>query len=95
MMSSDSGEDIRGQAETAMIVPTIDLSDPEQLRSYTWHEYPSGVSWAPERLEVNGTKGRRVICVLAQDRFHYRIYDLDSYPSLKDANSDGSDEIMF
>ena len=40
-------------------------------------EFPAGVSWAPERIEVNGRKGRRVVCVFAQDRFHYRVYDLD------------------
>ena len=29
-------------------------------------------------MAVNGKTGRRAICVLAQDGFHYRIYDLDA-----------------
>ncbi len=74
--------------------PKIDLSDAEQCRACTWREFPAGVSWAPERLEVNGRKGRRLICVLAQDKFHYRIYDLDNFSSAEEAEDVGSDEIM-
>ncbi len=75
----------------------IDLSYADQCRSCTWREFPAGVSWVPERLEVNGRKGRRVICVLAQDNVHYRIYDLDSSSSAEEADdvrTEGSDEIM-
>lgn len=75
----------------------IDLPDPDVASIYTWQEFPEGVSWTPERLEVNGKMNRRVICVLAQDGFHYRVYDLDS-PSagedVQDTGTDGSDEIM-
>lgn len=83
----------------------IDLPDPDVASEYTWQEFPEGVSWTPERLEVNGNKNRRVIgnknrrviCVLAQDGFHYRVYDLDS-PSagedVQDTETDGGDEIM-
>ena len=74
---------------------SIDLPGPDVASEYTWQEFPQGVSWTPERLEVNGRKGRRAICVLAQDGFHYRVYDLDS-PSedVQDTGTDGSDEIM-
>lgn len=78
--------------------PQIDLSDAERCRLCTWREFPAGVSWVPERLEVNGRKGRRVICVLAQDNLHYRIYDLDSSSSAEgvgDVRTEQSDEIMF
>lgn len=75
----------------------IDLRDPDVAREYTWLEFPEGVSWTPERLDVNGKKNRRVTCVLAQDGFHYRVYDLDR-PSagvdVQDSGTDGSDEIM-
>ena len=32
----------------------------------------------PARLEINGRKGRRVVCVLDEQRTHYTIYDLDN-----------------
>lgn len=65
--------------------PIIDFSDPDVASAYTWQIFSEGVSWTPDKLEVNGRKGRRAICVLAQDGFHYRVYDLDS--------SSGSEEV--
>ena len=56
----------------------LDFSDSELVERYTWLDFGSGVSWTPQRLEVNGRKGRRVACVVAEDRFHYRVYDLDT-----------------
>ena len=47
-------------------------------KSKPWLKFGGGVSWTPKRLEVNGRKGRRVVCVFAEDRFHYRVYDLDA-----------------
>ena len=76
---------------------SIDISGPNVASEYTWQEFPEGVSWTPERMEVNGRKGRRAICVLAQDRFHYRVYDLDGSSGgdvVQDSGTDGSDEIM-
>lgn len=75
-------------------MPSIDLSDRESLDARTWQELPAGVSWTPERMEINGRKGRRVICVLAQDHFHYRIYDLDSSTETLATGTERSDEIM-
>ena len=48
-------------------------------------------------MEINGRKGRRVICVLAHDRVHYRVYDLDSSSGgekVQDTRTEGSDEVM-
>lgn len=76
---------------------SIDLSRPDVASAYMWQEFPDGVSWTPERMEVNGRKGRRVICVLAQDRFHYRVYDLDGSSSggeVQDTRTEGSNEVM-
>lgn len=76
---------------------SIDFSDPEEAGPYVWLEFPTGVSWAPERLEVNGRKGRRAVCVFAQDRFHYRVYDLDGSSEIEEEaeRKDGeSDTIM-
>ncbi|MCJ1379769.1 hypothetical protein MMC17_002872 [Xylographa soralifera] len=55
----------------------MDLSTHDAMKRYIQHTFPSGSSWTPEIIEVNGRKGRRAICVVAQDRMHYRIYDLD------------------
>ncbi|MCJ1284818.1 hypothetical protein MMC26_004155 [Xylographa opegraphella] len=54
-----------------------DLSTQDAMKHYIQHTFPSGSSWTPERIEVNGRKGRRAVCVVAQDRTRYRIYDLD------------------
>jgi anaphase-promoting complex subunit 4 len=43
----------------------------------------------PEKLEVNGRKGRRVVCVLGKDRLHYRVFDLDGGG---DVGEDGGEE---
>ena len=76
---------------------SIDLAAPNVASTYTWQELREGISWTPERIEINGRKGRRVICVLAQDRFHYRVYDLDSASGgegYQDTMTEGSDEVM-
>jgi anaphase-promoting complex subunit 4 len=48
------------------------------MHLHTRHTFPQDASWAPERIEINGRKGRRVVCVIAQDKIHYRIFDLDT-----------------
>ena len=53
-------------------------SDASQITENIWMELPGGVLWAPQRVEVNGRRGRRAACILAEDSFTYRIYDLDS-----------------
>ena len=93
-MANQNGKDAKGSAEQANITPSIDLADPEHVRTYTWLEFPPGVSWTPERMEVNGRKGRRVLCIVAQDNFHYRVYDLDSATEPQDLGLEGSNELM-
>lgn len=73
------------------------LSRSALLDQNTWHILPTGISWAPEKIEVNGRPGRRAACLLAQDRLHYRVYDLDNLPDTDevDQNSEGgSDNAM-
>ena len=41
-------------------------------------------AWTTERIEINGRKGRRTICVVDKDKIHYRIYDLDSLLQAED-----------
>ena len=67
----------------------VDLSDTKTCKACTWLKFPVGISWAPERLEVNGRKGKRVICVLAQDRLRYRVYDLDNSLAADDGQGMG------
>lgn len=55
----------------------LDLTKREIADEVTWHTFPSSASWAPEKLEINGRKGRRVVCVLAKDKLHYRVFDAD------------------
>jgi anaphase-promoting complex subunit 4 len=50
------------------------------------HTFPPGPEWAPEKLEINGRKGRRIVCVLAKDKKNYRVYDIEA--------ADDFDEIM-
>lgn len=57
---------------------SIDLRNPKELAARTIHRFPADEAWAPRRLEVNGRKGRRILCVLAEDSLHYRQYAIDS-----------------
>ncbi|KAL8759268.1 MAG: hypothetical protein Q9199_000881 [Rusavskia elegans] len=56
----------------------IDLRRLSDIAIHTVHRFPPGKMWTPQRLEINGRKGRRTICVLAEDRIHYRQFDVDS-----------------
>ena len=64
---------------------TLDLSDEGRIRQYVQHNFPQGLAWTPAKLEINGRKGRRILCVLAEDRLQYRVYDLDSSSSNESA----------
>ena len=57
---------------------SLDLSDEVKLKHYIRHTFPAGNIWTPQRLEVNGRKGRRAVCVISEDNLHFRIFDLDS-----------------
>ena len=56
----------------------LGFSDLKIVEQHTWLEFSRGVSWTPQRMEINGRKGRRAACVVAEDSFHYRVYDLDA-----------------
>lgn len=86
-------------AESAKsVTASLNLQDTEQAAQHTRHTFPPGVSWAPEKMDINGRKGRRVICVVAQDKKRYRMYDVDSNPDVEepeDGRDYGSDEEML
>ena len=56
----------------------IRLSTAEALEPYIQHQFADGVGSAPRELIVNGRKGRRAVCVTAEDGIHYRVFDIDS-----------------
>lgn len=60
---------------------TFDPFDDGLNGDHLQHTFPAGANWTPERICINGRKGRRAVCVLAQDHLHYRIFDLDSSPA--------------
>ena len=59
-------------------IPEIRTIDLKQSGHLVRHSFPPGPTWTPKRMEINGRKGRRALCALAQDGLHYRVYDLDS-----------------
>ena len=72
--------------------PGANSFDLKQSSHLLRHSFPKGPTWTPERMEINGRKGRRAVCVLAQDNLHYRIYDLDSATSDDETIESTSDE---
>lgn len=74
------------------ISPSIDFSQQENMDQFVQHRFPSGLAWTPERIEVNGRRGRRVICVVAKDETRYRIHDLDSLQEAVEARENRRDE---
>ena len=64
-------------ASLAAATSTLQL-DQSNISSHSLHTFPVEDPWVPEHLYTNGRQGRRVVCVLAQDKLHYRIYDLES-----------------
>ena len=77
----------------------IDGSRKDWITRHTFdHNVPA--QERPATLEVNGRKGRRVVCVLDEQRTRYTIFDLndraedDADGSRGSAAEDGSDQIM-
>lgn len=66
----------------------LDISDKKLLNQLLQHTFPEGPAWTPERLEINGRKLRRSVCVVAKDMVTYRVLDLDS----RHENMDESEE---
>ena len=56
----------------------FNLQEEETSQPYTHHKFAEGQASSPDRLAVNGKKGRRAVCVVAEDGIHYRVFDIDS-----------------
>ncbi|KAL9031876.1 MAG: hypothetical protein Q9196_000131 [Gyalolechia fulgens] len=61
----------------------IDLTNQNDVTFHTMHRFPTGKVWIPQGLEVNGRMGKRTICVVAEDRVHYRQFDIDNRKKAK------------
>ena len=70
----------------------VNLVEDDGSSPFLCHTYQTG-SMQPVKLEVNGRKGRRVICVLDANLQQYQVLDLDSGSSVLDeeADEDSSD----
>lgn len=55
----------------------IDLRVEKDVAARTVHTFSAGTAWIPQRLEVNGRRGRRTICVLAENKLQYRQLAID------------------
>ncbi|KAI9753556.1 MAG: hypothetical protein M4579_005098 [Chaenotheca gracillima] len=62
---------------TRTSIPITILNDKDTIVNYSKHVFLDR-SFAPWKLEVNGRKGRRVICVFSKDKVRYRMFDMDS-----------------
>ncbi|EOD47257.1 putative anaphase-promoting complex component cut20 apc4 protein [Neofusicoccum parvum UCRNP2] len=63
------------------------LDTAEDWQPLVRHVFPASERFAPVKIDVNGRKDRRVVCVLGDDLKHYKIYDLD-YESGKEGEGD-------
>ncbi|KAL8831838.1 MAG: hypothetical protein Q9191_000627 [Dirinaria sp. TL-2023a] len=71
----DNARHKHGDSSSVLTLNPFDAGD---ISQYSQHTFPAGATWAPERLQIGGRKGRRAVCVLAQDKLRYRVYDLHS-----------------
>lgn len=78
-----------GTAPPASLREPTQLS-PTQVQGLTRHVFETEARFTPSTFVVNGRKARRVLVVLAEDRKHYRILDMD-YPSQRDEEKDATD----
>ena len=79
--------DVTGKQDIAAAIPakkTLFLDSDEFLM----HRLLAGPSGGVARCEINGRKGRRAICVVAEDLIRYQIFDIDTAEVLEDINSD-------
>lgn len=75
--------------------PSVDLSNEEALDEHTWLRLDGGNFSIPERLEINGRKGRRAVCVIFKDRCTYKIYDLEGPSEKTGLNANNDDVVML
>ncbi|KAK7545985.1 anaphase-promoting complex, cyclosome, subunit 4-domain-containing protein [Phyllosticta citricarpa] len=70
----------------------FEAANTDHWSRYVKHVFPAGDHFVPLRLEVNGRKDRRIVCVLGEDLRHYKIFDLD-YGAQRDGDGEGETTI--
>lgn len=74
-----------------------EILDQELGDQIVQHTFPASPAWTPESIEINSRKGRRSMCVVAKDRAHYRVFDLESAckgEETRENREDGIDDNM-
>lgn len=96
--ASEKEDEAGVQVRAAAAALDLDLSDEKLLNQLLRHTFPEGPAWTPERIEINGRKSRRSICVVAKDMVTYRVLDLDSLHESRDESEEetnsGRSEMM-
>ncbi|KAL1650708.1 hypothetical protein SLS58_000826 [Diplodia intermedia] len=70
------------------------MDTPDDWAAFVKHVFPSSERFTPAKIDINGRKDRRVVCVLGNDLKHYKVYDLD-YDIEKEGEGDTTvDTIM-
>lgn len=54
------------------------INRPDGPSLHVMHVFPADHRFKPKLIDINGRKGRRVVCVLGDDLKTYKIFDLDS-----------------
>ncbi|EEP77994.1 conserved hypothetical protein [Uncinocarpus reesii 1704] len=71
----------------------LDLLTPSSHHaSFVRHTFPQRENMEPLHIEVNGRRGRRVVCVLYSDRQWYSVFDIDSVDDRDDEDEEDIDE---
>lgn len=77
------GEPVRGQKAQSV------FQNDQQRAALTRHTFFNDEQQLePIEIEVNGRRGRRVVCVLFSDRSKYAVYDMDSFDEQPDERVD-------
>ncbi|OJD22627.1 hypothetical protein ACJ73_06023 [Blastomyces percursus] len=74
----------------------LDLANPEHHAEFVRHTFIQQEGMEPVELQVNGRKGRRVVCVLYADGLRYTVFDIDSSEGgeeEEDGDGDGEMEV--
>ncbi|KZF19733.1 hypothetical protein L228DRAFT_271053 [Xylona heveae TC161] len=69
----------------------------EAITNCSSHTFDGTDKFSPVRIEINGRKGRRAVCVLDRDLLRYKVFDLDSggVDELEAAGSEYENEDMM
>ncbi|PGH35384.1 anaphase-promoting complex subunit 4 [[Emmonsia] crescens] len=73
-------------------VTHLHLADPERHADFVRHTFPQQGGMEPVELQVNGRKGRRVVCVLYADGLRYSVFDMDSSGSGEEEEEEEEEE---